>query len=236
MNTKTVVFVVNIAILACACDFQFVEQPADKGIALDSIEKKISYAIGFNTARELKRDGYRLDAEALAVAVKHVNDNTQPLLDEEEIQAAMSAFQAQLQEQRQRVLAQQSQENMVRGAAFLAQNGQRNNVVSRESGLQLEVLQEGLGAIPVATDRVVISYRGYFISGEVFDTADALSVDMAALIPAKAEALLEMRTGAKWKLFVPPGLGYGAAGGGGVGPDQTLIYEMELLSIEEIDE
>ena len=133
---------------------------------LDGIDSKVSYVIGYNTANQIEAQGFKLDLDALVIAIQDVQSSKAPRLSDEEMRAAMSAFQAQLEEKRQQAFNQQAQENLVRGQAYLAENAKREEVVTRESGLQYEILLPGDGASPRASDWVTVNYKGMFISGK----------------------------------------------------------------------
>ena len=131
----------------------------------------------------------------------------------------------------------QADSPQARGAAFLAENGQREGVVTTESGLQYEVLASGTGASPTAADEVSAHYHGTLIDGRVFDSSvrrgAPLKTTVTGVIKGWQEALQLMRVGDKWKVFIPSELAYGASGAGGIiGPHEVLIFELELLSIE----
>ena len=132
---------------------------------------------------------------------------------------------------------QQAEENLSQGEAFLAENGKREGVVSRPSGLQYEVIHDGSGDKPGATDTVVTHYRGTLIDGKEFDSShrrgEPASFPVNRVISGWTEALQLMKVGSKWKLFIPASLAYGERGAGKViGPHATLIFEIELLEIQ----
>lgn len=123
-----------------------------------------------------------------------------------------------------------------RGRAFLAENATRAEIVTTASGLQYEVLASGTGAMPGAEDRVTAHYHGTLISGEVFDSSvdrgQPLDIRVNGVIKGWQEALQMMRVGDKWKLYIPSELAYGKSGAGGsIGPDEALIFEVELLNV-----
>lgn len=131
----------------------------------------------------------------------------------------------------------QADSPQARGAAFLAENGQREGVVTTASGLQYEVLASGTGASPTPADEVSAHYHGTLIDGRVFDSSvqrgKPLKTTVGGVIKGWQEALQLMRVGDKWKVFIPSELAYGALGAGGlIGPHEVLIFEMELLAIE----
>lgn len=132
---------------------------------------------------------------------------------------------------------QQAEENLSQGEAFLAENGKREEVVSLPSGLQYEVIHDGNGETPGNTDTVVTHYRGTLIDGKEFDSShrrgEPARFPVNRVISGWTEALQLMKVGSKWKLFIPSDLAYGERGAGKViGPNATLIFEIELLEIQ----
>jgi FKBP-type peptidyl-prolyl cis-trans isomerase len=202
-----------------------------EAVVLDTIVKKVSYIVGYNTANQIKTEGFIMDPEVLAVAVTHSNTDQEPLLNDEEMRATMVAFQTQLQEKRQAQFETASEENLQKGQAFLAENAKREGVVTTESGLQYEVVTAGSGESPKVTDEVSVNYTGLLTTGEIFDEGDDVTFTVGHLIPGWVEALPMMTVGASWKLYVPSELAYGAGDSGNIGPNSTLIFDMELISI-----
>ena len=229
---KKVITVLVFTMVVVGCQQQSADDAANTTLELDTIEKKISYVVGYNTARQMKAEGFELDADAIAHAVRHLNAGDQALMSDDEMQAAMSTFQTSLQEKRQAQFSALSEENLKQGQAFLEDNGKRDGVITTASGLQYEVLSMGTGVSPAVNDQVTVNYKGSFVSGEIFDAGEGVSFTVSQLIPGWVEALPLMNVGSKWKLFVPPSLGYGVGGTGNIGPNTTLIFEMELVSID----
>ncbi len=208
-------------------------QEAPTAVTLDTLEQKVSYAVGYNMARRMKADGFDLDAAVLKYAIDHHAAGKDSELSDEEINAAMTAFQTQLQEKQQAAFSQQADENLKRSQEFLAENAKREGIVTTESGLQYEVVQAGTGKAPQPTDNVSVNYKGKLMTGEVFDQGEGVSFQVNQLIPGWVEALPLMKVGAKWNLYIPADLAYGPGGTGNIGPNSALIFEMELLSIAE---
>jgi FKBP-type peptidyl-prolyl cis-trans isomerase len=161
------------------------------------------------------------------------------LLTEEELKAVLAALRIELHTRQRQALKDLGEKNKRDAAAFLAENKTREGVVTLPSGLQYRVLQAGEGAKPTADDTVVCHYRGTLIDGKEFDSS--LTRNRPATLPLKSvikgwsEALQLMPVGSKWQLFIPPDLAYAERGAarGGIGPNATLIFDVELLSIKD---
>ncbi len=204
-------------------------------ITLDTQQQKVSYFVGYDTARRMQAEGFTLDADVMKYAIDHLNSGVDSELSEDEINAVMTAFQAQIQEKRQSDFTQLSDGNLEGGLEFLKANGAREGVKTTESGLQYEVVQAGEGKKPLSSDNVTVNYKGTLVTGEAFDSGEAVSFRVDQLIPGWVEALPLMKVGAKWNLFIPSELAYGAGGTANIGPNSALIFEMELISIDKTD-
>jgi len=194
--------------------------------------RKVSYALGMNIASQLKQSGVKeLDSKAFAEGIDAILKGTQPEVAFNEVGPILNKFFSELQES-------QSKQNIEDGAAFLAANGERKEVVTLPSGLQYEIMVAGNGPKPKATDSVKCHYHGTLIDGTVFDSSvrrgEPAVFPVNGVIQGWVEALQLMPVGSKWKLFIPYNLGYGARGAGeSIAPYSTLIFEVELLSIEK---
>lgn len=225
-----IALVFSVTLYGCNKD-EAIEAPAE--ITLDTPQKKVSYVVGYDTARRMQAEGFKLDADVMKYAIDHLNSGVDSELSEDEVNAVMTTFQTQIQEQHQAAYNQQSEGNSLRGQEFLKANSGRDGVVTTTSGLQYEVLKEGEGKSPLASDNVTVNYKGKLLTGEVFDSGDGVSFRVDQLIPGWIEALPLMKVGAKWTLFIPADLAYGEGGTAGIGPNSALIFEMELVSINE---
>jgi FKBP-type peptidyl-prolyl cis-trans isomerase len=206
-------------------------------LTLKTPKDKISYAIGQNIGKSLKRDAVDVDPAILLRAIKDVLANNKPLLTDQEVQATLTTLQADLRK-KQDLLAQQAAEtNKKEGDAFLAANKTKDGVVTLPSGLQYKILQDGTGPKPTASDIVSVNYRGTFLNGAEFDSSykhgQPATFGLGQIIKGWTEALQLMPVGSKWQLFIPSDLAYGAPGKGrDIGPNSTLVFEVELLSIQ----
>lgn len=200
---------------------------------LKTYEQRLSYTIGAQFGHQLKQEGVPLDVEAFSQAMQDAMKGVTPKLKEDEMRAVLSEFQ-----QKQTQLAQKAgDKNKREGEAFLAENGKKPGVKTTASGLQYKVIQEGKGAKPKATDTVTVNYRGTLINGTEFDSSykrgEPASFPVNQVIPGWQEAIPMMSKGSKWQIFIPSNLAYGPKGtGGSIGPNSTLVFEVELLDIK----
>jgi FKBP-type peptidyl-prolyl cis-trans isomerase FklB len=197
------------------------------------VSERYSYAMGVRLGQLLKAQGIvALDSEAFAAAIDDVLSGHPLRLSDTEMQAAIRDQQGMLAEQR----VQRADANLRAGREFLAANAGRAEVVVLPSGLQYEVLQTGSGARPTTEDTVRVHYHGTLLDGSVFDSSvergEPAEFALGAVIPGFREALSNMRVGDQWRVYVPSPLAYGERGAGGdIGPNETLIFELQLLDI-----
>ena len=205
-------------------------------MTLDTPEKRLSYGIALRMGERMVADGMTMDVDAYAQGMRDAFAGAEPRLTEEEITAEMMAFQEKLQSERDAEQAALSEGNAEAGAAFLAENAQREGVMVTESGLQYEVLQAGDGDSPGLDDQVEVHYRGTLIDGTVFDSSydrgQTVTFGVTQVIAGWTEALQLMQEGSKYKLYIPSELAYGAGGAGQlIGPNATLVFEVELIDV-----
>lgn len=200
---------------------------------LTTQKEKFSYTIGYQMAKSLKRNGLDLDQDVLVEAVRDALNGAKPKLSEQDMSAAIT-------EQRkimQRQFDEMAAANLKRSKAFLEKNKQRPGVKVTDSGLQYEVLTKGTGARPKASDTVVVNYKGSLIDGTVFDSSyerkTPATLPLNGVIKGWQEGLQLMRVGAKYKFYIPSDLAYGKKGAGSrIGPNEALVFEVELLKVE----
>jgi FKBP-type peptidyl-prolyl cis-trans isomerase FklB len=221
--------------------FQLADVAAGEEPALKTEQERRSYALGVSSARAIRRQGIQIDAGLATRGLEDGLSGKAPLMSDAELAATLSELRAELvsrQSRRQLTAA----EAKARGEAFLAENARKEGVVTLPRGLQYKVLRAGEGKKPAGDDRVVCHYRGRFVDGTEFDSSykrgRPATFDMARVIPGWKEALKLMPVGSKWQLFVPAKLAYGERGVRAkkkspvhIGPNATLVYEAELLSI-----
>ena len=198
---------------------------------LTSEETKVGYSLGLNIAKSLKGEGLEsIDTAAFAQALGDVFSGRTALVTEKEAQDFLQAYFQKLQNE---AVAKQTEA----GGKFLAMNSLKADVVSLPSGLQYKVIKEGTGAIPKATDKVKTHYKGTLIDGTKFDSSydrgKPAVFGVTRVIPGWVEALQIMPVGSKWELYIPHYLAYGERGQGTIPPYATLVFELELLAIEQ---
>jgi len=207
--------------------------------ALTSTKQKASYAIGMNWGTGLHRQGIDVDSAALIQGMKDALSGGKTLLTEDEARSALMQLQKEMQEKQQAKAAQEGEANKKEGDAFLAANKTKEGVVTLPSGLQYKILTPGTGPKPTASDSVVCNYKGTLINGTEFDSSykrgEPATFPVTGVIKGWTEALQLMPVGSKWQLFIPSDLAYGPRGtpGGPIGPNATLIFEVELMSIKD---
>lgn len=198
---------------------------------------RISYALGLSMGNNFKSSGIQeINVQDFADGVAAVFYGEAPKMSYDEAKEEIRKFFTAMEEKQREEAAKMAEVNQKAGEAFLAENGKRVEVKTTPSGLQYEVLVEGDGPCPEATDQVEVHYTGKLIDGTVFDS----SVDrgmpatfgVTQVIPGWVEALQLMKAGSKWRLFIPSNLAYGPNGAGNViGPNATLIFDVELLKV-----
>jgi len=192
----------------------------------------VSYSLGLNVAKSIKMQGLEeINSEALIKAFNDVLSDKEQLLSDMDAGQCLNAY-------FQKAQLAKSSASKEAGEAFLAQNKTRDGVVTTESGLQYEVITEGTGEKPGLEDEVTAHYHGTLIDGTVFDSSvnrgEPVPFQVNRVIPGWTEALQLMPVGSKWKLYIPSELAYGENGAGNViGPNETLIFEVELISINK---
>ena len=217
-----------ISLQACA--------DSDTKLNLENPDQRLSYGLAYLTGKDLVKRGMIVDAEAYAAGIRDAVTDKNPQITEEEIRAEMVSFQEKMRAKQEEGKVVVAEKNEKEGAEFLKINSEKEGVIVTSTGLQYEVIEAGDGDSPNAEDTVEVHYRGTLLDGTEFDSSYArnqtVNFGVTQVIAGWTEALQLMSTGAKWKLFIPSDLAYGPGGAGGViGPNATLIFEVELISI-----
>ncbi len=217
--------VLILSLILVACQVSAKDDPK-----LETLKDKASYSFGFNIGNNMQKQSAEIDPDILLLGLKDGLSGKEPKISEQERQDVMSQFQME-------TMAKLGEKNKQEGEKFLAENKKKKGVVSLPSGLQYKVISKGKGEKPKLTDKVKTHYRGTLIDGSEFDSSIArgepITFPLNQVIPGWTEALQLMETGAKWQLFVPADLAYGSQGRPGIPPNSTLVFEVELISIEK---
>jgi FKBP-type peptidyl-prolyl cis-trans isomerase FklB len=206
-------------------------------LVLKTDKDKQSYAIGMNIGKSIHRDGVDVDPNILLHGMKDALAGGKTLLTDDEAKTVMTNLQAEMRKEQAEKAQLAGEANKKAGDAFLAENKTKDGVVTLPSGLQYKILAEGTGPKPAATDTVVCNYKGTLLDNSEFDSSysrkQPLTIPVGGVIKGWTEALQLMPVGSKWQLFIPSDLAYGPQAKGPIGPNSTLIFEVELLSIQE---
>lgn len=211
--------------------------PAAGQGTLKDEKAKASYALGMNLAHTVKMQPLDLDQAAFIQGIKDVLAGGKTLMTEDEMAAALTVLETEMKAKAADEAKKLGEANKVEGAAFLAANKTKEGVVTLPSGLQYKIITAGTGPKPTAADTVECNYRGTLINGKEFDSSykrgKPLSFAVTRVIKGWTEALQLMPVGSKWQLFIPSDLAYGERGAGqDIGPNATLIFDVELISIQ----
>jgi len=217
-----------LPLAALICGNAFAADPA-----LNTDEKKISYAIGVQVGSSIKKDGIDLDADALSLAIKDVLQGNKLRLSQEEGQQAMNLLNEKMRSKHAAVAT----ENKTKGEAFLKANAKKAGVKSLASGIQYKVNKSGSGKSPTKANSVVFHYRGTLIDGTEFDSSfkrgEPLTSPVTGVIQGWQEILPKMKEGDNWQVYIPSDLAYGPRGQGQIiGPNATLIFDIELIEVK----
>lgn len=198
---------------------------------------KISYALGMSMGNNFKASGINeIDVTDFADGVAAVFSGAKAKMTYDEAKEVIRQYFTEMEARQQAEAAKLGEINAKAGKEFLAENGKRAEVKTTATGLQYEVIKEGDGAQPAATDQVEVHYTGKLIDGTVFDSSEERGVPatfgVTQVIPGWVEALQLMKAGSRWRLYIPSDLAYGPNGAGGIiGPNATLIFDVELLKV-----
>ena len=223
------ILVVGLSLLA-------IPAVAQDSTAPTTQKDKVSYGIGVGVARTLKSQGIDVNTDVLLKGLRDALAGQKLAMSDADLDATMSALQQEVNQRQTQARAKEAEDNKKSGDAFLDDNGKKDGVVTTASGLQYKVVKAADGKKPTDADTVTCNYRGTLIDGTEFDKSEAgkpASFQVGMVIPGFKEALKLMPVGSTWQFFIPSSLAYGERGAGNViGPNTTLIFEVELVSIK----
>lgn len=207
-------------------------------VSLETEVDSVSYSLGYQNGQFLKQRGMTdINPEMLKAGLQAALNEAEAQLSDSQMQQVVQSFQQEARRKAQQQRMQQAQENKKKGEEFLAKNKEKEGVKVAENGLQYKVLEEGSGVSPDSTDRVRVNYKGTLIDGTVFDSSyergEPVTFPLNRVIPGWTQGLQLMKEGAKYKFFIPGSLAYGQnpPPRGPIGPNETLIFEVELLEV-----
>jgi FKBP-type peptidyl-prolyl cis-trans isomerase len=235
MNARWGVALMGVSMMLGACA-DAGGNAAFENAALETNDQKASYAIGLNVGSQLADTRDRLDRMAFLRGIEDALQSNDPAIPREELQTVLQTFGQEIQAAAEEARTVEAEANATAGEVYLAENAQREGVTVTESGLQYEVLRAGEGASPTREDQVRLHYRGTLIDGTEFDSSydgEPVVFNAGGLIQGFTEGLLLMQEGAHYRLVIPSDLAYGPAGQGEIGPNATLVFEIELFEVVE---
>jgi FKBP-type peptidyl-prolyl cis-trans isomerase FklB len=197
---------------------------------------RVSYSVGYQVGGDFKRQGVELNPDLLVKGIQDALAESKPLMTPEEMRKTLVDLKKKIVADQRKQQEEQGQKNLAEGKAFLAKNAKKKGVKTLPSGLQYKVIEKGNGTSPKKTDSVTVNYRGTLIDGTEFDSSykrgKPATFRVDGVIAGWTEALQLMKPGAKWQLFIPAKLAYGGrAAGPRLGPNSTLIFEVELIKV-----
>ncbi len=224
------VAIISVFFMACRGNTQEKAQ-------IKSFKDSVSYGIGMNIGRDLKRQSVDIEPDILIQGLKDAYAEGKTQLTDEQVQSCMNSLQKVMMEKQEAKNKELGDKNLKDGQAFLEANKKKEGVKVTASGLQYRVLKEGTGPKPTATQTVSVHYRGTLIDGTEFDSSikrgQPAEFPVNGVIKGWTEALQMMPVGSKWELVIPPELAYGSHGAGSsIGPNAVLVFEVELLAIK----
>jgi len=209
----------------------------DAAPELKTDKDKLSYALGMNFGENFRKQGVDVDPAVFAKAFAEAFNTGKTAMSDEDMKTVLTAAAQDIRKKQAAVQAEKAEQAQKDGEKFLAENKTKDSVVTLPSGLQYKILKQGTGEKPGPEDTVVCNYKGTLINGTEFDASEKhggpATFPVKGVIPGWTEALQLMQVGSKWQLFVPANLAYGAQGPPDIGPNATLIFEVELVSIQK---
>ncbi len=209
----------------------------DTGTAPKADKDKFSYALGMNFGENFRKQGLEIDPAIFSKAFTDAFSTGNTTMSEDDMKAVLTVASQEIRKKQAAVQAEKAQQAQAEGEKFLADNKTKEGVVTLPSGLQYKILKAGAGDKPTLEDTVICNYKGTLINGTEFDASEKhggpATFPVKGVIAGWTEALQLMPAGSKWQLFVPASLAYGPQGPGDIGPNATLIFEVELVSVKK---
>lgn len=233
---QTILLALGVALGCGLCGAAADNQKNDQNNNQKEDQKgRASYSVGYRVGGDMKLQGIEINAKVLLKGVEDAIAGNEPLLNRQEMRDVLLSLQAKVVHDQEKKVVEEAAGNLAAGKKFLEENTRRPGVVTLPSGLQYRIIREGTGRRPKPDDPLTVHYRATLIEGTEVDSSISRGKPATfrtdGVIPGWKEALLLMNEGAKWQLFLPPALAYGQRRNGHIGPNSTLIYELELLSV-----
>jgi FKBP-type peptidyl-prolyl cis-trans isomerase len=225
----------NIGILIFALMFVAAFCWSEDSVTLTDQQSKESYSLGYQFGQSLKQQQIEINLDVYTAGIRDALNKKDPRLSNEEIRTTIVNLQSRVSATQQKEFKETAEKNLAAGKAFLEENKKKEGVKTLPSGLQYVVLSEGKGPSPQISDKVKVNYRAFLPNGTEVDSTytkgEAVTLPVNGLIKGWTEALQMMKEGSKWRIFVPADLAYGEKQLGGIPPNSTLIFEIELVSV-----
>lgn len=211
---------------------------AEDAVNLEDENDRISYSVGYQVGGDFKNQGLEMNPQAFLKGIEDAMSEHQSLLTAKEMRATLIELKKKVVTDQAKQAQLTAEKNLEEGKAFLKENSNKEGVITLPSGMQYQIIKAGEGEPPKPNDTVTVHYRGMLIDGTEFDSSyhrqEPATFQADRVIKGWQEALQLMKPGAKYKLFIPPELAYGKLGGGSkIGPNSTLMFEVELLSVKD---
>jgi FKBP-type peptidyl-prolyl cis-trans isomerase FklB len=226
---RRLLFSMSVSCLVCS-----VAGTTDRSQPVKEAET-LGYSIGYQVGGDVRQQSLSVNPEMVIQGVLDALAGSEPLMTGEEMERVLIKMQRLAESAAERQRSELAERNLASGVEFLAENAKNEDVETLPSGLQFRIIEKGSGPTPTTADTVTVHYRGTLIDGSEFDSSfsrgEPAKFGIDGVIAGWSEALLRMREGARWQLFVPPELGYGEQAPDRVGPNSTLIFEIELITV-----
>jgi FKBP-type peptidyl-prolyl cis-trans isomerase FklB len=225
-----------VSIYLCGLMFVACYAWGGEGAELKTDKDKLSYGIGVSIAKNFRKQGTEVDLDLMMAGIKSMMAGERLLMTEKELRNVLNKYQSEVRQSALLSRREAIVENKRKSEAFLAQNKQDASVVALPSGVQYKMVTAGTGRVPLDSDIVKVSYRGTLLDGTEFDATEvgqSADLKVSALVTGWREAMKLMPAGSQWRVFIPPQLAYGERGvGSDIGPNELLIFDIELIAIK----